>query len=168
MYFRWMAAIFDVRHTQTSDYSHYLLVLPVPETWVQPLVFRCYHVYELSFKCFPLCFRWMVAIFDVRHTQTSVYIRTSLAFFPDSEKMGIAVGTLMLSCIRSDIYVTFYLLSVNGHHFEFTLRFLTSDIAVISGKSAQSAVLKTYDPSLYRSPLVIYTTCYNDAFSFRN
>jgi len=50
--------------------------------------------------------------------------------------MGIVVGILLLSCIRSEIYVTSYLLPVNGRHFEFTLRFLSAVIAVISGNTA--------------------------------
>jgi len=50
--------------------------------------------------------------------------------------MGIAVGISLLSCIRSEIYVTSYLLPVNSRHFEFTLRFLPAVIVVISGYSA--------------------------------
>jgi len=78
----------------------------------------------------------MAAIFDVRNTQTLDYIRTGLVLLPDLENMGITVGILLPSCIRSEIYVTSYLLSVNGRHFEFTGRFLSVVIAVISGNSA--------------------------------
>jgi len=74
----------------------------------------------------------MAAIFDVRHTHTSDYIRTSLVVLPDPKNMGM----LLLSCIRFEIYVTSYLLPVNGRHFEFTLRLLSAAIAVISDNSA--------------------------------
>ena len=58
----------------------------------------------------------MAVIFDVRHTQTSYSIPTSLSVLPDPENMGVAVGISLLSCIESEIYVTPYLLPVNGHH----------------------------------------------------
>jgi len=47
MYFRWMAAIFNVRHTQLLE-------------------FRFYHVYDLRYKYFPIYFRLMAAILNLR------------------------------------------------------------------------------------------------------
>jgi len=45
----------------TLDYIRISIVtdvLPDPENiWVWPLEFRCYHVYELRYKCFPMHFR---------------------------------------------------------------------------------------------------------------
>jgi len=58
----------------------------------------------------------MAAIFDIRHTQTSDYIRTSLVVLPDPENMSLAVGISLLSCIRAEIYVFSYVHQVNGRH----------------------------------------------------
>jgi len=41
----------------------------------------------------------MAAIFDVRHTQMSDYIRTSLIVLPDPEYLDTAVGIALLSCV---------------------------------------------------------------------
>jgi len=46
----------------------------------------------------------MAAIFDLRHTQTSDSIPTSLSVLPDPKNMGIAVGILLLSCIEAQIF----------------------------------------------------------------
>ena len=53
------------------------------------------------------------------------------------------------------------ILPVHGRHFEFRLQFSSAVITVISGNSA---ALKNKDRSLYRLPLVIYTSWYDDAF----
>jgi len=47
MYFRWMAVIFNVRHTQLLE-------------------FRCYRVYDLIYKYVPIYFRLMAAILNLR------------------------------------------------------------------------------------------------------
>ena len=59
---------------------------------------------------FPIYFRSMTAIFDLRHTKTSESIPTSLSVFPDPGNMGIAVGASLLLFIRAEIYVISYLL----------------------------------------------------------
>jgi len=45
----------------------------------------------------------MAAIFDLRHTQTSDSIPTSLSVLPNPKNMGrpIAVGISLLSCIEA-------------------------------------------------------------------
>jgi len=43
----------------------------------------------------------MVAIFDLRHTQTSESIPTSLSVLINPQNMGIAVGISLLSCIEA-------------------------------------------------------------------
>jgi len=58
----------------------------------------------------------MAAIFDVRYTQTSEYIHTSLVVLPDPENMGVAVGISLLSCIPAEIHVFSYVLPVNGRN----------------------------------------------------
>jgi len=35
---------------------------------------------------------------------------------PDPGNMGTAAGIVLLSCMRAEIYVIFYLLLVNGRH----------------------------------------------------
>jgi len=77
----------------------------------------------------------MAAIFDVRQTQTTDYVRTGLVVLPDPENMCVAGGISLLSYIRSEINVTSYQLLVN---FEFTLRFLSAVIAVISRAGSMS------------------------------
>ena len=62
----------------------------------------------------------MAAIFDLRRTQTSDSIPTSLSVLPDPENMGIAVGITLLSCIRAEINVSSYVPPVNGRHLWFT------------------------------------------------
>jgi len=52
---------------------------------------RYYHIY----------FRLMTAIFDLRHTQTSDSIPTSLSVLPNPKNMGITVGISLLLCIES-------------------------------------------------------------------
>jgi len=47
-------------------------------------------------------FRWMAAIFDVRNTQTSDYIYTSLVVLPDAENMDRAVRISLPSSIRAE------------------------------------------------------------------
>jgi len=45
----------------------------------------------------------IAAIFDLRHIQTSDYIRPSLVVLPDPENICIAVGNSLLACIRADL-----------------------------------------------------------------
>jgi len=62
-------------------------------------------------------FRLWAAIFDLQHAPVKDSIPSSLSVLPDSENMGVAVGNLVLSCIRAEIYGMSYLLPevpVNG------------------------------------------------------
>jgi len=43
----------------------------------------------------------MAAIFDLQHTHTSDSILTSLSVLPNPQKIGIAVGISLLSCIEA-------------------------------------------------------------------
>jgi len=65
---------------------------------------------------FPIYFRLMVAIFDLRHAHTWNRIPSSLSVLPEPGNMGVAVGISLLSCIRAEIYVFSYLLPVNSRH----------------------------------------------------
>ena len=76
MYFWLMAAIFDLRHTQSSDsIPTSLSVQPDPENMAIAVgipSLSC--IYELRYSLLPKFFRVMRvmnAIFDLRHTQTS-------------------------------------------------------------------------------------------------
>ena len=62
----------------------------------------------------------MAAIFNLRHTHTSVNILFCLPELPDPENMDLAVGMALLSCTRAEIYVISYLLAVYGRHLGFT------------------------------------------------
>jgi len=62
----------------------------------------------------------MAAIFDLLHAQTWNRIHSSLSVLSDPGNMGVAIWISLLSCIRADIYVMSYLLSVNGRHLLFT------------------------------------------------
>ena len=64
-------------------------------------------------------FRFMAAILDFLHTQISDSVLTGLSVLPDPENMGKAIGISLLSCIRAELYVIFYLLPVNGRHILF-------------------------------------------------
>jgi len=46
----------------------------------------------------------MTDIYDLRHTQKSDSIPTSLSVLPNPKNMGIAVGILLLSCIEAEIF----------------------------------------------------------------
>ena len=110
-----------VTYTDVGQSSHQSLrSCPSSKTWVQPFEFRCYHVYELSYKLFPVYFWLRAAIFDFQHTQTWDSIPTSLSVMPDPEKMDIAVGISLLSCVRAELYVIACLVTVNVHHLRFT------------------------------------------------
>ena len=61
----------------------------------------------------------MAAIFDLRHTQTSDSLLTSLFVLLDPENIGIAFEISLLSCIEVEIYVISFLLPVNGRHLRF-------------------------------------------------
>jgi len=50
----------------------------------------------------------MAAIIDIQQTLTKDCIPSSLSMVPDPENMGVAVGILLLSCIRAEIYVMSY------------------------------------------------------------
>jgi len=54
------------------------------------------HVSQLS----HIYFRLMAAIFDIRHTQTSNSIPTSLSLLPNPQNIGVAVEISLLSCIE--------------------------------------------------------------------
>ena len=45
----------------------------------------------------------MATIFDFQHTQTSVRVVTGLFVLPDPGNMGIAVGILFLSHLKTEI-----------------------------------------------------------------
>ena len=64
----------------------------------------------------PVYFRFMAAIFDFGHTQTSDSLLTSLFALSDLEIMGIALEISLLSCIEAEIYVISFLHPVNGRH----------------------------------------------------
>jgi len=77
-----------------SNTPRHKAILPVvypccltPETWVQPFEFCCYHVYKLRYTQFPINFRFMAAIFDLRHTQTSNSIINFLLLFYGTENV---------------------------------------------------------------------------------
>ena len=58
-----MAAIVDLRHTQTSNSIHFILsVLPEPENFAGVMEFRCYHDYKLRCTLFSIYFRFRAAI----------------------------------------------------------------------------------------------------------
>jgi len=63
--------------------------------------FRCYHQYGLRYTLFHIYFQLMAAIFDLRHTQTSDSIPTSLSVLHNPKNMGIAVGIMLLLCIEA-------------------------------------------------------------------
>ena len=48
----------------------------------------------------------MTAIFDFQHTQSSGTILTSVFGLFDPERMGIAVGISLLSCVEAEIRAT--------------------------------------------------------------
>jgi len=58
----------------------------------------------------------MAAFLDLRHTHTLGSIPSSLSVLLDPGNMGVAIGILLLSCIRAEIYVISYLLPVTGRH----------------------------------------------------
>ena len=107
IFFRSQAAIFDLRHTQTSD-SIPTCLSGLPDSanmGIQPLEFRCYRVYELRYTLFPIYFRLMAAICDFQHIQTSDTILTSCSMLPDPENMGLAVGIVFLLCLQGKIWI---------------------------------------------------------------
>jgi len=60
-----MAAIFDIQqYRHRTVFEEVSLCCLTPETWVQTLDFRCYHVYELRYTLCPIYFRLMATIFD--------------------------------------------------------------------------------------------------------
>ena len=92
----------------------------IPKTWVEPLKFRWYFVYELIYTLLDIYFRLSAAIFDSALTLTSDIIRTSPVVLPDPENMAHIIS--LLSHKPAEICVISYLLSVTGRH----LRFLTN------------------------------------------
>ena len=72
-------------HTDIGQYSHSFLICLTPKISVYPLEFRCYLVYELRYTLFLIYFRLMATILDLRYTQTSDSILTSLSVLPDPE-----------------------------------------------------------------------------------
>ena len=54
------------------------------------------------------------------YPDVGLYTPTSLSVFPDPENMGIAVGISLQSCIRAEIYIISYVVSVNGRHLWFS------------------------------------------------
>ena len=119
MYFRLMAAIFDLRQTQSLIvFPNNLSVLPDPENInsiiaVGMSLLSCLRaeIYVISYVLLV-----MAAIFDSRHTQTSDSIPINLSVLPNPENMGLAVGISLLSFIRTEVYVTSYVLPINGRH----------------------------------------------------
>jgi len=55
-------------------------------------------------------------LFDVRHSQTSDYIRTSLVVLPENMSIYSRWNFVDIMDIYADIYVTSYLLPVNVRH----------------------------------------------------
>ena len=103
--YRFMAAIFNFRHTQTSEsIPTSLSVLPTPIHGYSRWNFLAI-IYELRYTLLPLNFRIMTAIFGFRHIQTSDSDPTSLSGLPDPENMVLAVGIPLRSCIRAEISV---------------------------------------------------------------
>ena len=108
MYFRLVAAIFDFQHTQTSD----SIPTSLHVAWLQKQEYSRWNFFAImymswdKYTSFPMYFRLVVAIFDFRHTMKSASILTTFFVLPDPENMGIAVGILLLSCIRAEIRVT--------------------------------------------------------------
>jgi len=61
-------------------------------------------------------FRLQAAIFDFSLSPTHVIVYISQVVLLDIETIGIAVGILMLSRIKAEIYVISYPLPVTGRH----------------------------------------------------
>ena len=80
----------------------------------------------------------MAAIFDFRHAQTSDSITTSLSVLPDPENMGIAVEMSLLSWLKAEIYVIFYLRPVFTPH----IGYLVSATLVLTPPSCSPAIFR--------------------------
>jgi len=57
-------------------------------------------------------FRLQAAIFDILLTLTKDGIRTSAVMLLDLKNIGIAVGIVLISCVKAEIYVISYLLNL--------------------------------------------------------
>jgi len=64
---------------------------------------------------------WPPPLIDSRHAQTWDSIPSRLSLLPDPRHVGVAVGILLLSCIRAEIHLISYLLPVNGRHLWFMI-----------------------------------------------
>jgi hypothetical protein len=62
----------------------------------------------------------MAATFDFLVTPMSESIHTTSVVLLGPENVGVAVGILVLSYMQAEIYVTAYVLPVNGGHVWFT------------------------------------------------
>ena len=58
----------------------------------------------------------MDGIFDFQHTKAPDSVLSSVSVLSDPKNTGIAFGISLLLCIQAEIYVIYYLLSVNGGH----------------------------------------------------
>ena len=66
--------------------------------------------------CFVSISSYFAAMFDLRLALTSAIACTSPVVLLGSENMGLAIGISLLSCGQAEIYVTVYVLPVNGGH----------------------------------------------------
>ena len=101
-----MTAIFDFRHTRTSDCIPISLsVLPDRENMgiaVGISLLSCMRAEIYVIFCLlPVNSRHL----DFRHTQTSDSIFISLFVLPDPENMGVAVEISLLSLLKAEIHV---------------------------------------------------------------
>jgi len=102
MYIRFMAAIFALRHTQTSDIiATSISMFPDPENMgvtVGMVMLSCILAEISVITLFqPFC------ISDFRYNM-AVLLITPLKKY-DPEKMGVAVGVLFLACLEAEIHL---------------------------------------------------------------
>ena len=87
-----MAAIFDFRHTRTSDsVLTSISGLPDPENMDIAVEFLLLSYIETEIYIIFCALPVLAVIFDFRLTQTSDSLPISFSGLPDSENMGIAV-----------------------------------------------------------------------------
>ena len=114
-----MAAIFDLRNTQTSEsIPTSLYVLPDPENMGIGVGISLLSRIEAEINRLPICLRSMAAIFYLRHTHISDSIPIELSLRASRlRKHGHSCWNFVaVLYTRWAIYVTSYLLPVNGRH----------------------------------------------------
>ena len=97
-----MAAIFDFRHTRTSEsIPTSFNVLPDPENIGIAVGISLLSCIEADIIVVSFLLRLMATIFDFRHTQTPDSLHNNSDVLPDPENMGIAVEISLLSCLEA-------------------------------------------------------------------